>query len=465
MVIYFRNPDSYASELQESHITNFSWDYGHVARKQIDILKWAKVMLPNVSDWKMLVVAMEGTAEYSPTSKSIDKPDAVYPSWRFSEGYDQLENYCQAPVGQDLFLVYARDIEDRFRPVRNQPHKVLIYDAPDTKSVIGGNYLRHLLRIKAKYPNVEFILHDTGSFRYMFGSNLGSPIFDPRMSAKMGSVIAGSGKLIKKADLYENRKWIHALGFDLDTVRADIPSRVLFNIESVLWAEQNFNKNVEFSLRATHGIDTDTKQGKYEYAQIRESWLTAGSRRAKLSMGPEDGIICDACSLSKSCKFYREGLVCSVPGTSSADLSKAFGTRDAGVIIDGLLDLTKIQAKRVAMDLQEEEDTGERNIITDKRMKDLFDAGVKVAKLIDPKLVGGGATINLGMIGGTAIIAEQTPQELMASTVRALEAQGVPRADITPDMIKGVLEGVANRTAVKEVVEVEATRLSADSGD
>jgi len=133
-----------------------------------------------------------------------------------------------------------------------------------------------------------------------------------------------------------------------------------------------------------------------------------------------------------------------------------FGTRDAGVIIDGFVELKNIQAKRVAEDLQEEADTGERNIVTDKRLKDLFDAGVKVAKLIDPKLVGGGNTINLGMIGGTAVIAQQTPQELMASTVRALEAQGIPRADITPDMIRGVLEGVANRGAVRDVIEIEA---------
>lgn len=459
MDTFFRNPDGYVEELQESNIRLFSWDLGHVERKRIDVIKWARIFLKNATDWKMLVVAMEGTAEYSASSKSVNEPDAVYPSWRFEDGYEILENYCQSPVGKDLFLVYANDTELRFRPVRDQPHRVVIYDPPDSRNHVGANYLRNLIRIKRAYPDVEFVIHNTSSFKIMFGAGFEYAIFDPLMTAKMGTIIAPSGKNIHWKNLRDEQNWIHLLGFLVDDVRENRSSRILYNIESTRWAKENYNKNVKFSLVATSGIDLDTKAGQYEYEGIRESWLTQTTVGGRMKMGPEDGIICNACSLSNKCKFYREGAVCSVAGTGSADLSKLFGTRDASLIIDGLVELTNIQSKRVKQDLEHEDKTGERFLETDKRLKDLFDAGVKVAKLIDPKLAGGGTTVNLGMIGGTAIVAQQTPQELMGSAVRALESHGVKREDITPDMIRGVLEGIANRGAVNEVAEIEAKTI------
>lgn len=465
MQTFFRNPDVYTEEIQLSGISHFSWDLGHVERKRIDVIKWANIFLKNTPHWKMLVVAMEGTAEYSSSSTSINKPDAVYPSWQFEDGYELLEDYCRNPVGKDLIAIYANDVEPRFQPVRNQPHRVLIYDPPDTRSHVGSSYLRNLIRIKRINPNVEFIIHNTGSFRLMFGSGFEYAIFDPCMSAKSGSLIAPSGEYIKYKEFYAKRNWIHLLGFVLDDVREELTSRILYNIESIFWAEQNFNKNLEFSLVATSGLDIDTVKGKYEYENLHESWLTQVTGGARIRMGPEDGIVCDKCALSPKCKFYREGSVCSVAGTGSADLSKMFGTRDASVIIDGLLELTNIQAGRVKKDLAQEDITGERVLETDKRLKDLFDAGVKVAKLIDPKLSGAGTTVNLGMIGGTAIIAQQTPQELMASAVRALEGSGFSRDQITPGMIQGILEGVANRGAVREIAELEARTIEHKSLD
>lgn len=459
MQTFFRNPDSYTEELQLCGVNHFSWDLGHLERKRIDIIKWASIFLKGSQDWTMLVVAMEGAAEYSSRSKDMNTPDAVYPSWRFEEGYELLEDYCRNPVGEDLFAVYANDVETRFRPVRDQPHRVLIYDPPNSNTHIGSSYLRNLIRIKRINPDVEFIIHNTSSYRVMFGAGFEYAIFDPAMSAKRGSLIAPSGEYITYKRYYERRNWIHLLGFLLDDVRTDLSSRIQYNIESIFWADQNFNKNLKFTLIATNGIDIDTPKGKYEYENVRTAWTEDISAKHKVHMGPEDGIACDHCSLSRKCKFYREGSVCSVAGTGSANLSKMFGTRDASVIIDGLLELTNIQATRVSKDLAQEESTGERVLETDKRIKDLFDAGVKVAKLINPKLSGAGTTVNLGMIGGTAIVAQQTPQELMASAVRALEENGVSRDNITPGMIQGILEGVANRGAVRDVAELEARTI------
>ena len=147
-----------------------------------------------------------------------------------------------------------------------------------------------------------------------------------------------------------------------------------------------------------------------------------------------------------------------MPSTDSAKLAKLMGSRDADQLIEGLSEIAKVQAERVGKDLQEEEDSGKRFPETDKRLKDLFDSGQKIARLVRPELNGRGVQVNVGVMGGTAVVQQRTPQELVSGAIRALEEKGIPRERITEDAILGLLEGVTSRKGaelLEDVVDAE----------
>lgn len=453
--LYFRNPHGYIRELQEADCRLFSWDMGALERGRIDPVIFLNMYLGRSRPWKFLVVAVEGCAEYDQTSTKYGEPVAVYPTWQIRQGWDRLEDYCANPVSLDL--ADDMDIERRFRPVAGQPHKVVIYDSPNLSSYEGIRQLRMLRAIHSRYSHVEFIIHNTGSYRVIFEAGFEGALVDPSHVAKTGGVVLPSGSHRGSDKWADNLQWFQMLGYDHRELREDRSARIHYNIDSLRWANANYRRNAAFRVQATKGIDPSTPGGEYEMqVELESAVLSHNKARGAIPL-PSDGVVCDSCSIAPKCKFYREGLVCSVPGTPSADLAKMFGSRDAGVIIDGLLELNKLQAVRVQKDLEDEAATGDRLPITDKRIKDLFNSGTQVAKLIDPTLNGKGTTVNVGVgiTGASPIEQRVTPQELIASAVRELEANGVSREEITPKMIGGLLEGIQNRESMTRVIEGE----------
>lgn len=71
----------------------------------------------------------------------------------------------------------------------------------------------------------------------------------------------------------------------------------------------------------------------------------------------------------------------------------------------------------------------------------LFSNGVKYAKLIDPALRAG-PKVNVNVAGGAVSVGSEraTPQEIMKNVVSAIEATGIPRSEITPSMVRGMME-------------------------
>lgn len=458
--IYMRNPEPYITQLQEHDVRLVSWDIGNLKRYRTDPLKFLGIYLGNARPWKLLVVAVEGVAEYNETSKSIDRPAAVYPAWHKEQGIRALEDYCANPVGEREELTNHPTLDGRFKPVKGQPHKVVIYTPPNANAHEGTILLRDIRALKSKYAHLglSFILHDTSSFRMIFGTGtFEGACVDPRMYAKLGGVLLVNGQRVTGKEFDEYHNWIRVLGYRIRDLERDLDARVSFNMDALAWAKRYYLENVNFRLAATQGIDMDSPDASFKLDEARKEFMgrtSGGAHSLAGAMKPGDGVQCNTCSLAGRCKFYRKDAVCSVSGSTSKDLIDFFGTRDSGLIIDGLLRLTEIQAERVEQDLEVEEELGERLQGTDKRIRDLFDSGTKVAKLIDPALAKPSA-VNVGVIGATPMGVAQTPQELMASAVKALEANGVPRDEITPKMIRGVLEGVADAKAAPRVIEGE----------
>jgi len=133
--------------------------------------------------------------------------------------------------------------------------------------------------------------------------------------------------------------------------------------------------------------------------------------------------------------------VCSVPDSEPVKLASFFNTRDSDTIISGLGALLGKQAERLERGMEDEEWGEELDSEVSKLINSLFSNGVKLAKLTNPELSGGtrvGVFVNGGQ--GAQVAVGSSASQLTASIVRELEEKGIPREDITPEMISQVLD-------------------------
>ena len=76
-------------------------------------------------------------------------------------------------------------------------------------------------------------------------------------------------------------------------------------------------------------------------------------------------------------------------------------------------------------------------------MGQVFDQGVKLAKLHDPLRFAPktGVTVNVGGNGAVGL-SGGNPKQLAAQVIQGFLAQGFTREQITPEMVRGALEGM-----------------------
>lgn len=463
---YFLNPFFYIDDLIERGHKHFSWLYGTAKMRSIDPVKFFKLRAGANYEWEGLSIAVEGAAEYDHTSTSLDRPRAVYPSWDATDGIKSLERYCENPVGEDYRYYNNTNIPAHFRPVKFQKHRILVHDFGDTTSIYGKNFFLQFMRVVKKYPDVEFILHGSKSYRILFLPKPFGVVHNPEYFAKKGNVFLPNGHIVEGSKNLSSKHvpWLRALGWHASQLQANARNITRFNIDSMLWAAKYFAKDAEFTYKQytseRTGLDVEELAEDDEFIEAMQFDIFrntgVGFRNLKLANTmPGDGVVCNSCSLASRCNLFRDGAVCGVAGTDSEKLAKLMGSRDAEMLIDGLSFIAEIQAERVSADIDAERLEGKRSLDTDKRLKDLFDSGQKIAKLVDPSLNGKGVQVNVGVgIHGGAVGGGNTPQELVSSAIRSLESRGIPREDITQEAIIGLLEGVASRRGAETVDDV-----------
>jgi hypothetical protein len=232
----------------------------------------------------------------------------------------------------------------------------------------------------------------------------------------------------------------------------------MYNIKSAIWAGENYNKIFNFQTRpvGTDLVDITSPDSEFEPVTNNRVMMKNG-----VPTLPGDKFECNSCSLAMTCKHYRDGAVCSLPGEESPnDLAKIFKTRDSSQIIDGLGLLVAANTKRLERGIKEEAAFGDVNPEVTKLLNNVFAQGIQLAKLVDPNLRGGARVqVNVGS-GGTASVAMANPKQLVASVFRQLEESGIPRDQITPDMIKGMLEGMVNPEQAQR--SIESTVISSE---
>ena len=451
--VWFRNPSNYIRELIEVRGNRVAWDRGHLQKRKIDAYAHAKLYFSQagIADWRIMLIGEQGSVELGPNNP-IDDPIGVYPTWTGAEDLELLEEMMSDPVGENLKFCNDPNIARDERPVYGQQHRVIVTELPPMNSGPGKALARKLIDLQEDYPDCIMHVHGLYSWRTMFGLGFAAVDMDPRTSAQKGRIFIPPGKEIKFELAIGTPQWISLLGFTMGDLR-DPKARCKYNMKSALWSGEHYMENIKFKSTGRGVANTETKKFK----PVETEKPVHGA----LPVKEGDKMQCDTCSLQSHCKYYRQGAVCSVPGSEPSKLASYFKTRDAESIIDGLGTLLQAQTRRMEKGMSDEELFGELDPEVTKLMNQIFNNGVKLAKLVDPNLAGG-AKVQVNVGGNAQQITASTPNQMIGSIVRELEARGVPRDKITPEMIQGLLAEMSGSGNGASVIEGHVLEAKSD---
>lgn len=446
--VWFRNPHNWVRELQELGVGEIVFDRGLLVSRRIDIAKWSAGFLSGIN-YRILCVGEQGTAEVTPET-TLESPKAVYPTWQYGvDSFPILEELCANNVGEDQVACDDTSVPDDERPVYGQEHRVVIIRPPNAASSAGRSFFRDLKDLQEEYPECIIHVHGLYSYRTAFGMGYGAADMECRSLAAQSKVMLPNGKQIHKDRLSEHQQWIHLLGFSLPQLEKP-RERCMYNIKSAIWAGAHFHENTRFNTAPSHPVSASSPNPGTSLAP------TSSPYRGVAESG--DKINCDTCSLQTTCKFYRDGAVCSLPGSEPATLASQFKTRDSNIIIEGLGTLMASQSRRFERATELELELDEMDPEVTKIFNSLMTHGVKLAKLIDPALNSpklamyfqNGAPGAPGTSGPPV-----NPKVVIGRAMAALEQQGIPRSQQTPEMIANVLNQ-PSLVAQSQVIESTA---------
>jgi hypothetical protein len=445
--VWFRNPDNYIRELVEVGVGEIAWDRGLLVKKHIDPVKHAMLYFGDSIPYRVLMIGDQGTAELR-RGDTLEKPTAVYPTWCYGEDLTILEEMLDNPVGKDLVACNDKSLPADERPVWGQEHRVVVSDLPSVTTGPGRQMLRVLKELQEDHPEAILHIHGLYGFRTAFGMGFGAADFEPRTAAQKGKVHLPSGKEEKYEQVQAHPHWVTVMGFkpvDLKVPRV----RCMFNIKSAMWAGEHYDEIFNFKTKAAGTvIDTLSSDADHKTPVNNRSMTKNG-----VVVRNGDKFHCNTCSLQNDCKHFRDGSVCTLPDAEPKELAAFFKTRDSDQIIDGLGILMQANARRLERTISQEEMFGEISSEVTKMLGQVFDQGIKLAKLVDPNLRGGTKVqVNVGP-GGHASLSSSNPRQLIAQAVRELENQGIPREEITQDMITGLLQGMANPEKTAQAIQ------------
>lgn len=444
--IWFRNPDAYIRELVECGSTLIAWDRGVLVKKRIDPAKHAALYYGKTFKYRVLCVGDQGTAELRP-GDTLDKPTAVYPTWSYGEEWALLEDMLENPAGQNKEACTDPRVRNDERPIFGQEHRVVITNLPSGQTLHGRAFIRRLKELQEDYPDAIIHIHGLYAIRLTCGLGFKSADLEPRSSAQKGKVMLANGKEVLYERAQSNPKWITPLGFK--PVDLEIPrNRCMYNIKACEWAGKYYADTFNFMVKNGGGeVDATTPEAEYKPRE------TKAVMTKNLPVLRGDKFQCDTCSLQTTCKSFRSGAVCSLPDAEPTELAKFFKTRDAETIMDGLGTLMAANTRRLERGMRAESMMDELDPEVSKIMGQVFEQGVKLAKLVDPALRGGTKVqVNVGN-GGTSSVQVGNPRQLVAAAVRELRQRGFTEDQITPDVIQGVLTGMGNQEQARHSIE------------
>lgn len=458
--IWFRNPFTTMGILASEGVARITWTRQELTRHRTDGIRTVRQFYMHTSIRpKIMCIGIQGTSEYTIMDR-MDAPRAVYPAWSGkNDSWDDLLDYIEKPWGEDMDRCTDLSVHSALRPIFGQKHRVIITNPPSGATGDGFRFWTDLARVQEDYPEVELFVNGTGSLGAILGMGFSAADFGMNDRGDPNDVIyLPNGMRIElKRDpvpkLLQWEDWIKTMGFSLSQLLNNQEARYRMRIRSIRWAAKHWRDNYQFS-----GSNAWSNRDKSDdhWEPNRRGVYTF--RRQKITTKESDKVLCNRCTLAPNCKAFRIDSICGLKDSKVGDLEKFFQSRSAGKIIDGLAEITKLQARRLenAIDRESEGDKDDPEVT--KQMNSLFTNGVKLAKLVDPDLNGKGTNVqvNVGMNGANVqAVAQTNPKELVAEIVFSLENNGIPRDQITPKMIEGVLIGMGNNQPAQSAIEAQ----------
>ena len=350
--LWWRNPSNYVKELLHCNESNIIFDYGWIVRRKItNVQEWAELYYgaagASGSKYRLLICGTQGTVEFKPGR--VD-PVAVYPTWQYGEDEAVLESYMANNVGNDKELCDDDETDILERPVLGQEHRVIVMNFPALNLGPGKLFIKFIKDLQDEYPDAILHLHGVSVFAMPCRVGFKSFDWEPRNRAAMGEIELPTGKRVNatKSPLQPHKEWIRLFGF-LPIDLMEPRNRCIFNIKSARWAAEHFRKDVKISFRPK-STDATTPDANYS---PEESMNVFTKGRGKIIPLPGDKFVCNSCSLAVTCKFYREGSVCTVPSSEPKELASFFRSRDTTSIIDGVAAVLQINSNRLEKGLQQ----------------------------------------------------------------------------------------------------------------
>jgi hypothetical protein len=434
--VWIRNPQFCIRECVDESVKNIVWDHGLLKKKRIDPRRFMELHYRPSDVWRSLTVS-----EYAATliSSQTEHIEANFPVWKYGESWAELEKMVTSE--------WMPDVPEEWNPVSGQPRRVVITYCPELNSEMGKQFFYELADLQAENPDTIIHVHGLYSYRGSFGLGFKASDVDVRTSAAKGKVLLPNGKVVEWERLHDQKYWCGLMGFDPRELT--LPrNRCVWNIRSALWAGEHFADDMKFQHKGFWEIDPD------------QPLTRKPSRRNFLKLVkplPSDNFFCNVCSLQASCKLFRVGAVCAVPGSEPADLVKLFESREPEQIRKGMSAILQVEARRVQDARQAETDKEEISPEVTRMLDRIFSHAERLLKVTDPKLLP--AHVQAPGAGETFNWDSASPAQLAKYVTNRLQELGVPKEEITTQIIMDVINAPGDNPGEK--IEAAASTLRA----
>ena len=469
MECWFRNPLGYIHQLVECNARNIVMHRGYTYKNDVDLAEWIGRQFPAAWDWwRVLHVGDQGSAEYRPESFKGNGqfvPVASYPTWKYGpDSLDLLLWMLENPAGENPDPYMPPHGFDDCKPRPGQEHRVVVTNLPLTKTNTGMEMIKTLALIQRDYPEAILHVHGKYSFRHLFGSGFAAADIDARTMSQGGKEVSlVNGDVAKRKKMTPDHvQWINMVGHSVSSLESP-KGRCLYHIDAAVWAAKNYEKTEAFRVKADPEEDVDYSASEFDW---KPNVVKRLMRKRMKDALQGDMIVCDICSLVDSCRAYRAGSICTLPNSSGSELSKAFGSNDVDLILDGMASIMKTQADRASDALALEDDNPGLNPEVTKILDGLFVKGEKFIKLKDPKRFKAPAIAIQNNVGipnqlGTG---EKGPENMaVADAFAALEDAGWRRDLLTEEIVQKVIETGIIPAPPREISEVAEAILIEES--
>ncbi|UTN91168.1 hypothetical protein SEA_POKYPUPPY_8 [Gordonia phage PokyPuppy] len=452
--LWWQNPFKYYEHLKDCGETQVLFDHSLLTKYKVDPRAFMRQHFRGMS-WRCYIINTDCATLIDHTCG----PEETLGSWAVwdaqEHNLEELKDLMEVPW-KDREVSYLADWYEMPHP--NQKHRVFI------KNMIAGRVdpiwrkrRQRLTKIQRLYPECEmFIKPKHFGMGLAFGSGFSASCLDPYEFRwlERGKIVLPNGRNVHLERVEEFSKEIEYFGFDPHEVRYDQDTGLLYCITAIRYAAHHWDDPLGPFYRKNSYLDGPDFKNPDMYARM-PSYERFNRPLDKIK--PTDQVLCDSCSLWRLCPAYRTGEVCGLPSSETRRLADMALSRNADDVVDMLASVVSKQAERVERKIDDEKflESGYDKDV-DKLLNNLFKNGATLAKLRNPALGRPLVQINATVDPKAQAIEQADPRALAMGVIQELEDSGIPRDQITEEMVEKHLQAnYAPKQLEGDVVDAE----------